>query len=681
MIRVLIADDIAENRYMLETLLKGNGYEVTCVANGAEALELARKTPPDIIITDILMPVMDGFSLCKQWKADERLRQVPFVFYTATYTEPADEEFALSLGAERFIVKPQRPDQMIEMLHEILNDAHAGRLVPCEKPQKEEEAFFREYNATLLRKLEKKMEQLERTNEALKQEIVERKRIENELVYRNTILATQQDTSLDGILVVDSEGKMISYNKRFIELWGLPADIVAQKSDESALGSVLDTIKDPGRFLAKVKYLYEHRTETSRDLIDLRDGRIFDRYSSPIIGGNGQYYGRVWYFRDITEQAKLEQQLRQAQKMEAIGALAGGVAHDFNNVLAAVMGYASIVQKKMAADLAMKYNIDQILDATKRGAGLVKSLLAFSRKQTIELKPVNINELIPGFQKMMSRLIGADIEFIARCADEPLMIEADAGQLEQVLMNLITNARDAMPQGGTLTIATERIFLADERDEMAGGPYAVVTVSDTGNGMDKDTREHIFEPFFTTKEAGKGTGLGLAIVYGIIKKHRGFIRVQSEPRKGTSFTISLPLISREPEVRQTEDQALLPGGTETVLLVEDDQDVRRATGDMLRELGYPVLEAVDGDDALKVFQENRDRVRLILCDLILPKRSGRETLEEIKRTKPDIKAVFTSGYTADIIKQKGLMDEGMSLLAKPVSMIDLARKIRAVLDS
>jgi PAS domain S-box-containing protein len=543
MIRILVVDDILQNRYMLETLLKGNGYEVVTACNGAEALGLARKSPPELIVADILMPVMDGFALCREWKADERLKQIPFVFYTATYTEPKDEEFALSLGADRFIIKPRRPDEMVEALQEVLDEARAGKLFAGEPLQKKEQEFLQDYNAALFRKLEKKMEQLEQSNEALKQEIVGRKRIESELVYRNTILATQQEASLDGILVVDGEGKIVSCNRRFTELWGVPADIIDTRSDERALQSASDKVADPRRFLEKVKYLYEHKDETSRDLIELKDHRIFDRYSAPIIGEQGQYYGRVWYFRDITEQKKLEEQLRQAQKMEAIGALAGGVAHDFNNILSAITGYTCLVQKKIKPGDAVSDYIDQILTGTKRAAGLTRSLLAFGRKQAMALRPVDVNEIIQGFQRMMARLIGEDIEFTVSCAQEVLIAEADAGQLEQVLMNLIMNARDAMPGGGKLTITTDTFLIPVDQDEMKRGSYAVIAVTDTGSGMDKQTQEHIFEPFFTTKEVGRGTGLGLAMAYGIIKDHKGFIRVYSEPDKGSAFKIFLPLIS------------------------------------------------------------------------------------------------------------------------------------------
>ncbi|OGW47486.1 MAG: hypothetical protein A2078_02350 [Nitrospirae bacterium GWC2_57_9] len=681
MIRILIADDIAENRYMLETLLKGNGYEVVAACNGSEALELARKTPPDLIVTDILMPVMDGFALCREWKADELLKQIPFVFYTATYTEPKDEEFALSLGAERFIVKPKKPEEIVELLHEILDDAHAGRLIPGEPSHKKEKDFLQDYNATLLRKLERKMGQLERSNEALKQEIVERKRIESELLYRNTILATQQEATLDGILIVGGEGRILSFNKRFLEMWGLPSDIITEKSDARMLQSALDKVADPGSFFDKVKYLYEHKDQTSRDVIELKDHRTFDRYSAPIIGDQGQYYGRVWYFRDITEQKKLEEQLRQAQKMEAIGALAGGVAHDFNNILSAIMGYACLLQMKTRPDDAVGDYIDQILAGTKRGAGLTKSLLAFGRKQPMALRPVNINDLIRGFQKMIGRLIGEDIEFTVACAEDSLIVESDAGQLEQVLMNLMTNARDAMPSGGKLTISTSTFTARTDQDEIEQGSYALIAVSDTGSGMDKETQEHIFEPFFTTKEVGKGTGLGLAMAYGIVKDHRGFIRVYSEPDKGTTFKIYLPLTSRPLPVSPKEDEMLLPAGSETILLVEDNANVRLVTGDLLREFGYTVLEAVDGEDAVRVFEENGDRVQLVLCDLVMPKKSGKEAVEEIRKKRPEMKAIFTSGYTAEIIARKGMLEDDINFLSKPVSMIDLIRKVREVLDS
>jgi CheY-like chemotaxis protein len=300
----------------------------------------------------------------------------------------------------------------------------------------------------------------------------------------------------------------------------------------------------------------------------------------------------------------------------------------------------------------------------------------------MELRPVDINDIIRGFQKMMTRLIGENIELAADCGQAALVVETDIGQLEQVLMNLATNARDAMPSGGKLTIRSRLLVVAeDQGDELKRGSYAVITVTDTGCGMDKKIQEHLFEPFFTTKEAGKGTGLGLATSYGIIKKHNGSIRAYSEPGKGTTFTIHLPLSPRALPESRHEENGLLPPGTETILLIEDHANVRIATRDMLREFGYSVLEAADGEDAIKVFLDNRDKVRLVLCDLIMPKKSGKETYEEIKKMKPDMKAIFTSGYAPDSIAETGLLEEGINFMSKPVSMIDLIRKIRQVLDS
>ncbi len=678
--RVLIVDDNGDNRYMLESLLKGNGYAIETAQNGAEALELARKSPPDIIITDILMPVMDGFSLCRQWKADERLKGIPFVFYTATYTDPKDEAFALSLGAERFVVKPKKPEEMIELMHQILVDADSGDLFLSPAAPAKESDFLESHNAALMRKLEKKMRDLEEATESMQREIAERKRVESELVYRNTILSTQQETSLDAILVVDEKGNMVAHNARFLELWDIPPGIAAGLSDEKALEYVLGKVVDPDRFMNKVRHLYANPHETSRDLINLKDRRILDRYSAGIIGADGHYYGRVWYFRDITEQKKLEEQLRQSQKMEAVGALAGGIAHDFNNILSAIIGYASIVRLKMKPDDNLRHYVEEILAASERAANLTKSMLAFSRKQVMELRPVDINGLIRRIQKMLARLIREDIEFTVTEWPAPLIVQCDAGQLEHVLVNLITNARDAMPGGGKLAISTDRFVIKSEMDGMAQGAYALISVSDTGCGIDKDIQDRIFEPFFTTKEVGKGTGLGLAIVYGIVQKHNGFIRVYSESNRGTTLKIFLPLSTAAVQDIEREEIGLLPSGSETILLVEDNAKVRTVIRDMLKEFGYTVVEAADGEEAIRLFRENRDRIRLLLSDLVMPNKSGKETYEELKKIKRDLRAIFMSGYTFDIIAQKGLLEEGIDFMSKPVSMIDLIRRVREVMD-
>jgi len=395
---------------------------------------------------------------------------------------------------------------------------------------------------------------------------------------------------------------------------------------------------------------------------------------------------------DITEQlraaeekARLEDQLRQAQKMEAIGQLAGGVAHDFNNLLTIFGTYGGILGNKLKNDDVLRPYAERIVEATDKAAGLTQSLLAFSRKQTISLKSVDLNEIIRKVNHFLHRIIGEDIELKASLAGTKLTVMADSGQIEQVLMNLATNARDAMPRGGLLTINSEVVPMSDT-DVKAGeveraGMYARISVSDTGQGMDKSTLERIFEPFFTTKEVGKGTGLGLAIVYGIIKQHGGTVRVYSEPGKGTTFRIYLPLMQSATE-KPTEKALPAPrGGDETILLVEDNAAVRESIKIILKDAGYNVIEAVDGEDALAEFNRHSDEIMLLLSDVIMPKMNGKEVYDAIRGIRPDLKALFISGYTADIITSKGLLNEELHLMYKPPDPDALKRKIREILDS
>ncbi len=388
---------------------------------------------------------------------------------------------------------------------------------------------------------------------------------------------------------------------------------------------------------------------------------------------------------DITERKHLEAQLRQAQKMEAIGTLAGGIAHDFNNILTAIIGYGHVILMKMAKDNPQRLNIQHILDACDKAAHLTKDLLLFSRKQISDRKPVDLNGIIRTVEKFLVRVIGEDIAFKTILYDGSIPVLADVHQLEQVLMNLATNSRDAMPKGGILTIATEQIMLDKEFVTIHGygkpGMCALITVADTGKGMDEDTRRKIFEPFFTTKEVGKGTGLGMAVVYGIIKQHEGYINVYSEPGKGTTFRIYLPVIAAEIIEEKKEAQIDYPEkGTETLLVAEDDESLRELTVSVLQEFGYEVIVAVDGEDAVKKYIENKDRIQLLLFDIVMPKKTGKEAYDEIKRIKPDIRVIFLSGYAPDIIRQKALLENKELVAYKPISPADLLKKVRNVLN-
>lgn len=417
------------------------------------------------------------------------------------------------------------------------------------------------------------------------------------------------------------------------------------------------------------------------------DGTSFpvEYWSYPIIS-KGAIVGAVVTFIDITDRRRIEAQLIQSQKMEAIGTLAGGVAHDFNNILTAIIGYGSILQRKMSDADPLKASVVNILESAQRAARLTRSLLTFGRKQSLVPVPVDLNSIVRRVEKLLLPLIGEDIELAAELSDADLIVQADAGQLEQVLMNLAANARDAMPQGGNFSIRTERTAFDAEQARIHGvpaaGSFAVLSVSDTGSGMDQATRLKIFEPFFTTKEVGRGTGLGLAMAYGIIRQHNGTISVYSEPGKGATFKIYLPLLQRSSQEEQPpRSEASGARGTETILVAEDDKMVLTLMRSVLEEHGYRVLEAQDGEQAVRVFSENRDRIQLVILDTIMPKMNGKQALSAIKALHPDVKALFMSGYTADVISRQGLVDQGFDLMQKPIAPVELLARVRKALDS
>lgn len=388
---------------------------------------------------------------------------------------------------------------------------------------------------------------------------------------------------------------------------------------------------------------------------------------------------------DISENKRLEGQLLQAQKMESIGTLAGGVAHDFNNILTAIIGYGQLTMMKMAPDDPHRPNLQHILDSADRAAHLTKDLLLFSRKQPLDRKLLDLNEGIQKLGKFLARVIGEDVSLKISLSGGLMPVRADSYQIDQILMNLATNARDSMPQGGTFTISTERVLLdanaATANALTAPGKYALISISDTGQGMDEYTRQRIFEPFFTTKEVGKGTGLGLPVVYGIVKQHEGAVNVYSEPGQGTTFRIYLPIDETSPAV-ESEAVAEEPpvGGTETILLAEDDRAVREITVITLENFGYTVIPAVDGEEAVRKFKENPGRFQLLLFDLIMPKKSGKEAYDEIRLQQPDVKVIFASGYDPDMLRQKTLLEQNVPVLYKPVTMAMLLKTVRDVLD-
>jgi PAS domain S-box-containing protein len=423
------------------------------------------------------------------------------------------------------------------------------------------------------------------------------------------------------------------------------------------------------------------------DLVTAKGNPIRAYTTSKVIRENGITTKIVGAFQDITERRRLEEQLRQSQKMEAVGQLAGGVAHDFNNILTVIAGYSSLLIMDGGLTDLQKRHVEEVAASAEKAAHLTHGLLAFSRKQTLVMKYENLNNIILHVCNFLTRIIGEDIILNTSCKAAELHIVADRGQMEQVLVNLATNARDAMSGGGALTVTSELVvldssFVDFHKNDVPPGAYALLTVSDTGCGICKEHLEHIFEPFFTTKEVGKGTGLGMAIVYGIIKQHNGFINVYSETSQGTTFRIYLPI--QEPSGKPLLDKIKAEppkGGNETILVAEDDPAVGRLVSMILETSGYQVILAEDGEAAVEKFMADQDKISLVLIDMIMPKKNGSEALEQIRRIRPGIKAIFSSGYTADFIQSRGGAAKGIELIVKPVQPMELLKKIRQMLDS
>jgi len=415
--------------------------------------------------------------------------------------------------------------------------------------------------------------------------------------------------------------------------------------------------------------------------------RYFEINASPLKDASGAIVAGIEMVRETTGRKKAEEQLRQAQKIEGIGQLAGGVAHDFNNVLNVIIGYSGLLKRGMHPTDPLLHYVEEINAAGQRGAEISKQILMFSRQQPVSIQPVSLNGLVKAIHKMLGRLVREDILIDLRLGPDPIVVLADEGQIDQVLMNLATNARDAMPQGGTLSIGTGSTRIDHRFIHQHGygtpGDYAVLTVTDTGTGMTAETRQRVFDPFFTTKEVGKGTGLGLAVVYGIVKSHNGYIGLSSEPGQGATFTIYLPLAAPQAASHSLDQgQAeVVPGGRETILVAEDDATLRRLTRTVLESSGYTVIEAADGQEAVDLFTSRADSVALALMDGIMPRKNGKEAILEMQRLNPRLRVLVLSGYADTIFTDDELTAMRITLLEKPIRPTVLLRRVREMLDA
>ena len=544
------------------------------------------------------------------------------------------------------------------------------------------EADLRRSGEELEARVEERTSELGVANRALEAEVAERNRAEQELADLNRQLEAVIDASPLAIIRLDLQGNVQAWSRAAEQLFGW--------RQEEVLGRPLPTVPDGGsqefRALlertARGEVLTGYTTRRRRKDGTLADIRL---WTAPLFGAAGEVRGKIAIVADITEQMRLEQQLTHSQKMEAIGRLAGGVAHDFNNVITVVSGYGHMILDGVQNDPDLREAAEEVLKAASRAAALANQLLTFSRHQVIQPAVIELNALVSDMQRMLRRVIGEQIDLQAVVRPEVGLVRADVGQIEQVLMNLVVNARDAMPGGGTLTVETANVVLDESysRTHPGVGPgnYVMLAVSDTGTGMDPETRSHIFEPFFTTKERGKGTGLGLSIVYGIIKQHGGDIWVYSEPEKGTTFKIYLPQVAAGSATDVAADPASTRlFGDETVLLVEDEPGVRKLVRGILEQHGYIVIEAESGPQALEMDAGHEGRIDLLLTDVVLPEMSGREVADALTLRRSGIKVLYLSGYTDHVVMDRGVLAEGASFLQKPFTPEVLARKIREVLD-
>jgi two-component system, cell cycle sensor histidine kinase and response regulator CckA len=510
-------------------------------------------------------------------------------------------------------------------------------------------------------------------------DITERKRAQEQLQWLS--LAMEQGPT--SVIMTNLDGTIEYVNPKFTEVTGYTLDDVRGKNPRllKSGNTPPDVYRDLWATITAGRPWHGEIENRKKDGSAYWDSM----WVYPVRDAKGSVTRFLALKEDVTEQRSLEHQLRQAQKMEAVGRLAGGVAHDFNNVLTAIFGYADLVADEFPADSPQRADVAEIRKAAHRAAGLTRQLLAFSRQQILEPVVLSLNDLVEDIDKMITRLVGEDVELRLALTPDAGNVRADPGQLQQVIMNLVVNARDAMPTGGKLLIETANADLSEQYAELhqpvVPGRYVLLAVSDTGMGMSAETRARIFEPFFTTKEKGKGTGLGLSTVYGIVKQSGGYVWVYSEPGRGTTFKVYLPRVDAAAEEPLRPREGGTIAGTETILLAEDDDMLRPLAKGLLEKLGYKVLEARNAEEALATARDRSGPIHLLVADVVMPGRSGRELARQLAETRPATKVLYVSGYTDDAIVHHGMLEPGLHFLQKPFTPAVLARKVREVLDA
>jgi PAS domain S-box-containing protein len=756
--RVLLINDSPEQLEFTGELLREAGYRVLTARDGDEGLAMAQSEGPDVVISDVVMPRMDGLELCRRIRATAALKFTPVLLVSGLATDSESAVAGLRAGADDYLEIPFDPMRLVskvtrlierkraedqrrrqldfteaitaslaegvcafdtdrritfvnpaaeaalgwrqqELLgrdvHEVVGIRGAGGesqgrdgplkqvLESGETIRIEDELFTRRDGTTFpvsyasspiatggrmvggvltfhdITDVRRQRDMLERVNESLER---------SERRYRDLV-----ENLNDVVFSMDAEGRLL-YISPAVQKYGY--------SSEELAGAHFSPLIHPEDLPGVSEALQRSR----RGVSDPYEFRVVDRSgtihrvraSSRSVFDGGRLVGVTGVLMDVTAQRLAEDQLRAAQRLEAVGRLAGGIAHDFNNLLVAINGYAEFAIEAVHESDPMRKDLEEILRAGNRAAALTRQLLAFSRKQVMKPEIINLNDTVGGMEAMLHRLIGEDIEFQTRRADRLGSVLADPSQMEQVIMNLVVNARDAMPTGGRLIIETSNVS-DDGAPTADSGGWVVLSVADTGSGMDEQTKAQIFEPFFSTKPPGDGTGLGLPTVHGIVTQSGGTITVDTAPGKGTTFRVAFPRVRSTP--RPTARTSPKPAhGKETILIVEDEPAVRQLAKRFLSAAGYRVLVAENGGEALLTCETYTGPIDLLLTDVVMPQMSGRALRDRLAQVRPGLRVLYMSGYSGTAIAHHGVLEEGMHLIQKPFNSADLARRVREVLE-
>jgi two-component system, cell cycle sensor histidine kinase and response regulator CckA len=688
---VLAVNDEPDHLHLMSTLLNGAGYHVLTASDGCKAFDLAQHNHPHLVISDVAMPCMDGIELCRRIRAETELQIIPILLVSAHRRDAASAIEGLEAGADEYLEAPYEPMRLI---------AHAARLVERSRS----EAALHEADQRAVKEYERLLNRIASLALALG------RARELTVIFRAVLEFALASTPCDGLLIslynAEKQERRLAFvwsKDEEIDLSLLPAipkmSGPQRRAVETGKAVFTDDYQAAVAGLKIVKAGRDPRVARSSlavpmsvmgkivgaievqsfELADFRGEHATAMEMAANLAANA-----IENVRLLEREHEQGEQLRQSQKLEGIGRLAGGIAHDFNNLLTAINGYSDLMLRRLCEGDPLRRNAEEIRKAGERAASLTRQLLAFSRKQVLQPLVLDLNAVVADMDKLLRRLIGEDIDLVTSLEPKLGRVKADPGQIEQVVMNLAVNARDAMPRGGHLTIETRNVYLdktyAHSHVSVHPGRYVMLAVSDTGIGIDAKIREHIFEPFFTTKEAGKGTGLGLSMVYGIVKQSGGNIWVYSEPGHGTAFKIYLPQIEEEASTESSVIASEVVRGTETILLVEDEERLRELIREILEMEGYTVLAASNGHEALSICEQHEGTIDLLITDVVMPEMSGRELAESLEHNCSDVKVLFMSGYTDDAIVRHGVLEASAFFLQKPFTPDALSRKVREVLN-